>query len=228
MHRRSNRIEHSLRHGRDQLRQTASIPFGSAIEPRRSERIEPSMAVWSVLSDRYRRSPVGFFNWANQFPKIVDAIRRLPAERIVLDGEAVCLRPDGYPDFPCASVRQACREAPPDGLRPPGLGWIVLDAVAAPRAPQAIGDAPGGGRGRPLVFRACGGRARSEAARACQSPQPGRHRLDQFVRQMDATLKDTRLRRLLSFDNLRTDRGLQPVDSGSTAMDPATICANKP
>ena len=30
---------------------------------------------------------------------IVDAIRRLPVDRIVLDGEAVCPRPNDHPDF---------------------------------------------------------------------------------------------------------------------------------
>ena len=73
-------------------------------------------------------------NWASQFPMIVDAILRLPVDRIVLEGEAVCLRPDGHP-VPCAPFPSGLPRRPPDGLRPSGPGWSVSDAVAAPRAP---------------------------------------------------------------------------------------------
>ena len=42
---------------------------------------------------------------------IVDSIRRLPVDRIVLDGEAVCLRPDGHPDYRALRSHQACGKA---------------------------------------------------------------------------------------------------------------------
>ena len=85
-------------------------------------RLEHEWAVWQLKDQGYRivarkdgaivrlwsRNGV---NWAIQFPMIVDAIRRLPVERIVLDGEAVCLRPDGHPDFRALRSRQACPEA---------------------------------------------------------------------------------------------------------------------
>src|SRR3954470_19470088 len=38
-------------------------------------------------------------NWADAFPAIVDAIKALPTENVIIDGEAVCLRADGHPDF---------------------------------------------------------------------------------------------------------------------------------
>jgi ATP-dependent DNA ligase len=50
-------------------------------------------------------------NWSNAFPSIVAAIERLPVESIVLDGEAVCLLPDGRPDFGVLRSKHACREA---------------------------------------------------------------------------------------------------------------------
>src|SRR5918998_3270908 len=37
-------------------------------------------------------------NWTGAFPWIVKAIERLPVRSVVIDGEAVCLRPDGLPD----------------------------------------------------------------------------------------------------------------------------------
>src|SRR4051794_17930733 len=38
-------------------------------------------------------------NWAEAFPRIRDAIERLPAESLVLDGEAVLLTDTGRSDF---------------------------------------------------------------------------------------------------------------------------------
>jgi ATP-dependent DNA ligase len=50
-------------------------------------------------------------NWTNMFPAIVSAMKRLPVESVVLDGETVCLLEDGRPDFGALRSRQACREA---------------------------------------------------------------------------------------------------------------------
>jgi bifunctional non-homologous end joining protein LigD len=49
-------------------------------------------------------------NWAEAFPRIVEAVERLPVESIVLDGEAVCLTDDGRSDFH-ALQSEACRDA---------------------------------------------------------------------------------------------------------------------
>ena len=49
-------------------------------------------------------------NWAEAFPRIVEALERLPMESITLDGEAVCLTADGRSDFH-ALRSKACREA---------------------------------------------------------------------------------------------------------------------
>jgi ATP-dependent DNA ligase len=38
-------------------------------------------------------------NWALSFPRIVEAMTRLPGGNLTLEGEAVCLREDGRPDF---------------------------------------------------------------------------------------------------------------------------------
>ncbi len=50
-------------------------------------------------------------NWAVSFPRIMKAIRALPVERLVLDGEAVCLRDDGHPDFHALRSKRGCRDA---------------------------------------------------------------------------------------------------------------------
>jgi bifunctional non-homologous end joining protein LigD len=50
-------------------------------------------------------------NWAYDFPRIVEALRRLPIERIIIDGEAVCLRDDDTPDFRTLRSRRGCRDA---------------------------------------------------------------------------------------------------------------------
>src|SRR5215212_5433022 len=47
-------------------------------------------------------------NWAETFPRIGEAVERLPVESIVLDGEAVCLTDDGRSDFH-ALRSKACR-----------------------------------------------------------------------------------------------------------------------
>jgi bifunctional non-homologous end joining protein LigD len=41
----------------------------------------------------------GGFDWADRFPAIVDAARRLRAHSFLIDGEAVVSRPDGLSDF---------------------------------------------------------------------------------------------------------------------------------
>ncbi len=109
---------------------------------------------------------------------IVDAIRRLPVDRIVLDGEAVCLRPDGHPDFHARRSRQACR-----GARLMASTFWAWDGEYLMSMPlhersSRLATVSGGGGGGGVVLRACGRRAGSEAVRACQSPQPGRHRLE--------------------------------------------------
>jgi bifunctional non-homologous end joining protein LigD len=38
-------------------------------------------------------------NFTGRLPKIAEAIRRLPADSAVIDGEAVAFRPDGHSDF---------------------------------------------------------------------------------------------------------------------------------
>ena len=50
-------------------------------------------------------------NWADAFPSITAAIKQLPVESIVLDGEAVCLREDGRPDFHALRSKHACKDA---------------------------------------------------------------------------------------------------------------------
>ena len=51
-------------------------------------------------------------NWADAFPSIIAAIKRLPVESIVMDGEAVCLLEDGRPDFHALRSKQACKDGP--------------------------------------------------------------------------------------------------------------------
>jgi bifunctional non-homologous end joining protein LigD len=48
-------------------------------------------------------------DWANYFPLIAEAMGTLPGAAI--DGEAVCLRADGRPDFHALRSKFACREA---------------------------------------------------------------------------------------------------------------------
>jgi len=50
-------------------------------------------------------------NWSDAFPSIVAAIERLPVENVAIDGEAVCLLPDGRPDFGALRSKHACRDA---------------------------------------------------------------------------------------------------------------------
>jgi len=50
-------------------------------------------------------------NWTDAFPAIVAAIKRLPVGAVTIDGEAVCLLPDGRPDFHALRAKQACRDA---------------------------------------------------------------------------------------------------------------------
>jgi len=50
-------------------------------------------------------------NWSNAFPSIVAAIGRLEVENGALDGEAVCLRDDGRPDFDALRSQRGCQQA---------------------------------------------------------------------------------------------------------------------
>ena len=50
-------------------------------------------------------------NWTDAFPSIVAALKRLELDDAVIDGEAVCLLPDGRPDFGALRSKHSCREA---------------------------------------------------------------------------------------------------------------------
>ena len=50
-------------------------------------------------------------DWAHAFTGIVEAIRGLPAATVILDGEAVVLRPDGHDDFHALRSRSGCHGA---------------------------------------------------------------------------------------------------------------------
>jgi bifunctional non-homologous end joining protein LigD len=49
--------------------------------------------------DRVRLYTRRGFNWADRYPRIVEALRSLPARSIVIDGEAVMCGKDGKSDF---------------------------------------------------------------------------------------------------------------------------------
>jgi hypothetical protein len=74
--------------------------------------------VWDghrILARRYR-SVVRLWScdgqdWAGVFPAIVGAIRALPTESLIIDGEAVCLREYGSPEVHAPQSEIACREA---------------------------------------------------------------------------------------------------------------------
>jgi bifunctional non-homologous end joining protein LigD len=50
-------------------------------------------------------------NWTDAFPSIVAAVQRLEVDDVVIDGEAVCLLPDGRPDFHALQSKRACQDA---------------------------------------------------------------------------------------------------------------------
>ena len=49
--------------------------------------------------DRVRLYTRRGFNWADRYPRIVEALRSLPVRSIVIDGEAVVCGKDGKSDF---------------------------------------------------------------------------------------------------------------------------------
>ncbi len=59
------------------------------------------------------------------------AVLKLPCETIVLDGEAVCLREDGRPDFNAMRTRAACHEA-----RLIAFDLLVMDVRDLRRKPE--------------------------------------------------------------------------------------------
>jgi bifunctional non-homologous end joining protein LigD len=52
----------------------------------------------------------GGHDWAERFPAIVDAARRLSAKSFLIDGEAVVCRPDGLSDFDALRVGRRAHE----------------------------------------------------------------------------------------------------------------------
>ncbi|WP_048708961.1 hypothetical protein [Microvirga massiliensis] len=76
---------------------------------------EPPWNGYRIVARRYR-SVVRLWScdgqdWAGVFPAIVDAIRALPTDSAMIDGEAVCLREDGSPEFHTPRSETACWEA---------------------------------------------------------------------------------------------------------------------
>jgi bifunctional non-homologous end joining protein LigD len=50
-------------------------------------------------------------DYTSKFPRIADAVRALPTERALIDGEAVVFRPDGLSDFTALVTRQGAERA---------------------------------------------------------------------------------------------------------------------
>jgi hypothetical protein len=50
-------------------------------------------------------------DWSASFPPITAAIGELAVKSVLLDGEAVCLREDGRPDFNRLRSKEGCAEA---------------------------------------------------------------------------------------------------------------------
>jgi bifunctional non-homologous end joining protein LigD len=53
----------------------------------------------------------GGFDWADRFPAIVEAARRLRAQSFLIDGEVIVCRPDGLSDFDALRYRRAGHSA---------------------------------------------------------------------------------------------------------------------
>jgi ATP-dependent DNA ligase len=50
-------------------------------------------------------------SWTETFPAITSALRALPTDGVIIDGEAVCLRDDGSPDFNTIRSQRTCKTA---------------------------------------------------------------------------------------------------------------------
>jgi bifunctional non-homologous end joining protein LigD len=50
-------------------------------------------------------------SWTEAFSAITNAIRALPTDSVIIDGEAVCLREDGSPDFNALRSQRTCKAA---------------------------------------------------------------------------------------------------------------------
>jgi len=48
----------------------------------------------------------GGYDWADRFPAIVEAARRLRAQSFLIDGEVIVCRPDGLSDFDALRYRR--------------------------------------------------------------------------------------------------------------------------
>jgi bifunctional non-homologous end joining protein LigD len=57
--------------------------------------VKSGAAFCVLMSTRPRHA----YNWADRYPRIVDALRALRVRSIVIDGEAVWCGPDGRSDF---------------------------------------------------------------------------------------------------------------------------------
>jgi DNA ligase-1 len=78
----------------------------------------------------------------DRVPEVVEAVRGLPARRLVLDGEAIALRPDGRPEpFQVTSSRVARRDAAAQSVR---LTTMLFDILHVDG--QDLLDAGGGHR----------------------------------------------------------------------------------
>jgi ATP-dependent DNA ligase len=62
-------------------------------------------------AERVRCFTKGGYDWADRFPAIVEAARRLKASSFVVDGEAVIARDDGTPDFHTLRSKRGGQEA---------------------------------------------------------------------------------------------------------------------
>jgi bifunctional non-homologous end joining protein LigD len=64
-----------------------------------------TMTGHAILLSRNGRS------WTEAFPAITNAIRALPTDSVIIDGEAVCLREDGTSDFNALRSQRTCKTA---------------------------------------------------------------------------------------------------------------------
>ncbi len=155
-------------------------------------------------------------DWTKRFPTIADAIGRLPASKLILDGEVISAQPSGRSDF--SALQDDLKRGRRDRLAFYAFDLLYLDGFDLRAAPLIE---------RKRVLASFLGEADTSVIRTALAPLARKHcACEQPVRRKDTTWVEPRYEAEIAYSKITTDgmlhhpsfKGLREVARSGTSQ----------